>query len=143
MSDGNLRDLLRKWVGDSPDRRDMVIDLLQERQDRRAEPMDRLHDRMDRRDRRRERISSRWDDDEEDGDAGICATGCGNEFQAAGRDEDGSRAGASGSSRRDAAGTAISSPEASGTRTEGSSLSFAGAFAVTSPGSIVRNGGVT
>lgn len=67
MSDGNLRDLLRNWVGDSPDRRDMVIDLLQERQDRRAEPMDRLHDRMDRRDRRRERISSRWDDDEEDG----------------------------------------------------------------------------
>jgi hypothetical protein len=65
MSDGNLRDLLRDWVGDNPDRRDMLMDLIQERRDRRAEHMDRLHDRMDRRDRLRERISSRWDDDED------------------------------------------------------------------------------
>ena len=63
MSDGNLRDLLRDWVGDNPDRRDMLMDLLQERRDRRAEVMDRRHDRMDRRDRLRERISNRGDDD--------------------------------------------------------------------------------
>jgi hypothetical protein len=65
MSDGNLRDLLRNWVGDNPDRRDMLIDLLQNRRDRRAEMMDRMHDRMDRRDRLRERISNRSDDDED------------------------------------------------------------------------------
>ena len=50
---------------DRPDRRDMLIDLLQERRDDRAELMDRLHDRMDRCDRLRERISSRWDDEED------------------------------------------------------------------------------
>jgi hypothetical protein len=65
MSDGNLRDLLRNWVGDNPDRRDMLIDLLQNRRDRRAETMDRMHDRMGRRDRLREGISNRWDDDED------------------------------------------------------------------------------
>jgi hypothetical protein len=59
MSDGDLRDLLRNWVRDHPDRRDMLIDLLQERRDRRAE-------RMDRRERLRERVSSRWDDDEDE-----------------------------------------------------------------------------
>jgi hypothetical protein len=65
MSGGNLRDLLRDWVGDNPDRRDMLMDLLQERRGRRAEVMDRMHDRMDRRDRLRERISNREDDDED------------------------------------------------------------------------------
>jgi hypothetical protein len=65
MSDGNLRDLLRNWVRDRPDRRDMLMDLLEDRQDRRAETMDRMHDRMDRRDRLRERISNREDDDED------------------------------------------------------------------------------
>jgi hypothetical protein len=67
LSDGDLRDLLRDWVGGRPERRDMLIDLLQERRDRRADLMDRMHDRRDRRDRLRERISSSWDDDEEDG----------------------------------------------------------------------------
>jgi hypothetical protein len=67
LSDGDLRDLLRDWVGDRQDRRDMLIDLLQERRDRRADLMDRVHDRRDRHDRLRERISSRWDDDEEGG----------------------------------------------------------------------------
>ena len=65
MSDGNLRDLLRDWVGDNPDRRDMLMNLLQNRRDRRAEVMDRRHDRMDRRDRLRERIANRGDDDED------------------------------------------------------------------------------
>ncbi|MFL4990713.1 MAG: hypothetical protein ACJ8DV_05410 [Microvirga sp.] len=65
MSNGNLRDLLRNWVRDRPDRRDMLMDLLEDRQDRRAETMDRMHDRMDRRDRLRERISNREDDDED------------------------------------------------------------------------------
>jgi hypothetical protein len=63
MSDGDLRDLLRNWVRDRPDRRDMLIDLLQERRERRADLMDRSHDR---RSRLRERISSRGDDDEDD-----------------------------------------------------------------------------
>lgn len=65
MSDGDLRDLLRDWVRDRPDRRDMRMDLLQERRERRADLMDRMHDRRDRRERLRERISSRWDDDED------------------------------------------------------------------------------
>jgi hypothetical protein len=65
MSDGNLRDLLRDWVRDRPDRRDLLMDLLEERRDRRAEHMDRVHDRMDPRDRLRERISSRGDDEED------------------------------------------------------------------------------
>lgn len=69
----------------------------------------------------------------------------GSEFQVGGetkRTEAG--AGACGSTlRRDTAETAISSPEASGTRTGRSLSSFAGAFAVTSSGSIIHNGGVT
>jgi len=65
MGDGNLRDLLRDWVRDNPDRRDMLLELLQNRRDRRAETMDRIHDRMDRRVRLREQISNREDDDED------------------------------------------------------------------------------
>jgi hypothetical protein len=65
MNDGDLRDLLRDWVRDRPDRRDMLMDLLEERRERRADLMDRVHDRMDRRDRLRERISNRGDDDED------------------------------------------------------------------------------
>jgi uncharacterized protein with von Willebrand factor type A (vWA) domain len=79
MGNGNLRDLLRDWVGGSPERRDMLMDLLQERRedrrearredrrDRRADRMDRMHDRGDLRDQLRERISGRWDDDEDGG----------------------------------------------------------------------------
>jgi hypothetical protein len=65
MNDGNLRDLLRDWARDRPDRRDMLMDMLEDRQDRRASRMERMHDRMDRREQRRERISNRWDDDED------------------------------------------------------------------------------
>jgi hypothetical protein len=65
ISDESLRDLLRDWVRDRPDRRDMLMDLLEDRRERRADLMDRVHDRMDRRDQLRERISSRWDDDED------------------------------------------------------------------------------
>jgi hypothetical protein len=76
MSDGNLRDLLRDWVGDRPERRDMLMDLLQERredrrearrEDRRDRRADRMHDRGDLRDQLRERISSRRDNDEDGG----------------------------------------------------------------------------
>ena len=70
MSDGDLRDLLREWVRDRPDRREQLMDRLQERRDRRADLVDRLLDRRDRRDRLRERISSRWDDDEEEEEDG-------------------------------------------------------------------------
>ena len=122
---------------DRPDRRDMLMDLLQERRDRRAELMDRLHDRRDRRDRcgsvsqadgtmtrMRVRVI-----------AAICASGCGSAFPAAGTTtRTGAGAGACGSAlRTEAAGTAISLPEASGTRTEPSSSSFAGDFVVISP----------
>jgi hypothetical protein len=77
VGDGDLRDLLRNWVRDNPDRRDMLIGLLQERRedrrearreerrDRHTDRMDRVHDRMDRREQRRERISSRWDNEED------------------------------------------------------------------------------
>jgi hypothetical protein len=75
MGDGDLRDLLRNWVGDRPERRDMLMDLLQERredrrearrEDRRDRRADRMDDRGDRRDQLRERISSRRDNDEDD-----------------------------------------------------------------------------
>jgi hypothetical protein len=72
MGDGNLRDLLRDWVGDRPERRDMLMDLLQERREdrreaRREDRRDRRADRMDDRgDQLRERISSRRDNDEDD-----------------------------------------------------------------------------
>ena len=59
MSDGDLRDLLRDWVRDRPDRRDMLMEMLQDRRGRRAELMDRLHGRRDRRDRLRERLADR------------------------------------------------------------------------------------
>jgi hypothetical protein len=65
MNDVDLRDLLRDWAGDRPDRRDLLMDMLENRQDRRADRMERMHDRMDRREQRRERISNRWDDDED------------------------------------------------------------------------------
>ena len=67
MSAGELRDLLRDWVSDSPGGQSMLMDLLQERQDRRADLMDRLQDRRDMRDRLRERIASRANDEEDDG----------------------------------------------------------------------------
>ena len=70
MSDGDLRDLLREWVRDRPDRREQLMDRLQERRDRRADLVDRLLDRGDRSDRLRERIASRSDDDEEEEDGG-------------------------------------------------------------------------
>ncbi|MGF9761240.1 hypothetical protein AAII07_39225 [Microvirga sp. 0TCS3.31] len=75
MGNGNLRDLLRDWVGGSPERRDMLMDLLQERredrrearrEDRRERRADRMDDRGDLRDQLREGISSRRDNDEDD-----------------------------------------------------------------------------
>ena len=72
-----------------------------------------LQDRRDMRDRLRERIASRANDEEDDGaGAGSCASAW----------------------RRDAAGTAFSLPEFSGTRTKLFSYSFADGFAVISPG---------
>ena len=77
--------------------------------------------------------------------AAIGASGCGSGSRADGTM---TRTGACAAacviaSRRDATGAAMSSPEASGTRTTRLPLSFAGGFAVTSLGSIFQNGGVT
>jgi hypothetical protein len=78
--------------------------------------------------------------------AAIYAIACGSGSQAGGMTR---RAGAGVAAcvnalQRDAAAaTAISSPEASGTRTELSSFSFADAFALTSLCCIIQNGGVT
>ena len=133
MSDGDLRDLLRDWVRDRPDRRDMLMDLLQERRERRAD-LTAWIGRMI--------AGTGYASGSQAGGtmtrttvgviAAIGASGCGSGFQADGTmRRTGASAGACGSaSRRDAAGTAMSSPEASGTRTTRSSLSFAGAFAV-------------
>lgn len=70
ISDTNVRDLLRDWVRDRPDRRDMLMGLLEERRERRGELVDRLQDRRELRGelrgRARERISSRWGDEEDE-----------------------------------------------------------------------------
>jgi hypothetical protein len=55
MNDGSLRDLLRDWARDRPDRRDMLMEMLEDRQDRRANQMERMHDR--------ERLAERRDGD--------------------------------------------------------------------------------
>jgi chromatin segregation and condensation protein Rec8/ScpA/Scc1 (kleisin family) len=71
QNDGDLRDLLRDWVQDRPDRRDMLMDLVQDRRDdrrdRRAELVDRFRDRRDMRRSLRDRISNNNDDEEDDG----------------------------------------------------------------------------
>jgi hypothetical protein len=65
MRDGDLRDLLRNWVRDHPDRRDMLTDLVRKHRERRADLTERSEDRRDRRDWLRDRMPNRWDDDED------------------------------------------------------------------------------